>query len=108
MPRHRWRQFIKDCHTFLNSLENWPKRAIELGWDGLALFGCHRDQPLMYLSSAGLLWAINGGRLKTLHRDWATYETAGGAEQVFHRRRPDARVFVVPWLLRAKRSDERP
>src|SRR6478672_4160226 len=30
-----------------------------------------RENTLDYLRSAGLLWAINGGRLLELHRDWA-------------------------------------
>src|SRR5262249_17269155 len=60
VPRHRWRQFVGDCHNFLNASENWAERAAELGWDARALFGCHRNYPLMHLGSAGLLWAING------------------------------------------------
>jgi hypothetical protein len=35
----------------------------------MALFGCAPKRPLDYLGSAGLLWAINGGRLLELHRD---------------------------------------
>jgi hypothetical protein len=23
VPRHRWRQFVSDCHSFLNSSQNW-------------------------------------------------------------------------------------
>ena len=30
VPRHRWRQFVSDCHSFLNSSENWSERAAEL------------------------------------------------------------------------------
>jgi hypothetical protein len=91
----------------MNSPENWPEQADRLGWDGLALFGCRRDQPLMYLGSAGLLWAINGGRLKSLRRDWATYETAGGAEQVFHRRRvPTAKGREIICKLLALQADK--
>src|SRR5215472_17805639 len=66
IPRHRWRQFVSDCHSFLNSSQNWAARAAELGWDARALFGCHRTYPLMHLGSAGLLWAINGGKLVEL------------------------------------------
>jgi hypothetical protein len=55
VPRHRWRQFVTDCHSFLNSSENWAERAAELGWNARALFGCHRNYPLMHLGSAGLL-----------------------------------------------------
>ena len=37
----------------------------------MALFGCAPKRPLDYLGSAGLVWAINGGRL---HRDWAVID----------------------------------
>jgi len=40
----------------------------------MALFGCAPKRPLDYLGSAGLLWAINGGRLVELHRDWAVID----------------------------------
>ena len=69
-PPHRWRQFVSDCHSFLNASENWAERAAKLGWNTTALFGCHRNYPLMHLGSAGLLWAVNGGKLVELHRDW--------------------------------------
>ena len=72
--RHRWHQFVSDCQSFMNSSENWAERAAELGWDARALFGCHRNYPLMHLGSAGLLWAMNGGKLVELHRDWAVIE----------------------------------
>jgi hypothetical protein len=45
IPLHRWRQFSNDCNNFLNSNENWAERAAQLGWDAVALFGCHRDRP---------------------------------------------------------------
>ena len=41
VPPHRWRQFVSDCQSFLDSSENWAERATELGWDARALFGCH-------------------------------------------------------------------
>jgi hypothetical protein len=71
VPRHRWRQFVDDCNNFLRSSEHWADRAAQLSWDAMALFGCAPKRPLDYLGSAGLLWAINGGRLLELHRDWA-------------------------------------
>jgi hypothetical protein len=70
VPRHRWRQFVGDC----SSPEKWAERAAGLGWDAMALFGCAPKRPLDYLGSAGLLWAINGGRLLELHRDWAVID----------------------------------
>jgi hypothetical protein len=71
VPRHRWRQFVEDCKKFLSPSENWAKRAARLGWDAMALFGCAPKRPLDY---SGLLWAINGGRLIELHRDWAVID----------------------------------
>jgi hypothetical protein len=71
VPRLRWRQFVNDCHTFLSASECWAECATRLGWDAIALFGCAPRRPLDYSASAGLLWAINGGRLVELHRDWA-------------------------------------
>jgi hypothetical protein len=35
VPRHRWRQFVDDCHAFLNSPE--ADRAAQLGWHTIAL-----------------------------------------------------------------------
>ena len=51
--------------------ESWAEHAARLGWDAMALFGCAPRRPLDYSGSAGLLWAMNGGRLVELHRDWA-------------------------------------
>ena len=53
----------------------------------LALFGCHRTRPLEHFGSAGLLWAINGGTLVQLHRDWALIEGPGNRAQHAHHRR---------------------
>jgi hypothetical protein len=71
IPPIRWHLFLGDCHSFLTSSENWADRAATLGWSALALFACHRSRPLEHLGSAGLLWAVNGGKLIELHRDWA-------------------------------------
>jgi hypothetical protein len=98
VPRHRWRQFVSDCHSFLDSSENWPERAAGLGWDARALFGCHRNYPLMHLGSAGLLWAINGGKLVELHRDWAAIELpVNRSQRIFSRRDVAAGKVSLPW-----------
>src|SRR6516162_7113447 len=97
VPRHRWRQFVSDCHSFLNSSENWAERAAELGWDARALFGCHRNYPLMHLWSAGLLWAINSGKLVQLHRDWAVIELPVNRQRTFNRRDVAAGKVILPW-----------
>jgi hypothetical protein len=39
----------------------------------MALFGCAPHRPLDYSGSAGLLWAMNGGRLLELHRRLGSY-----------------------------------
>jgi hypothetical protein len=106
VPRHRWRQFVGDCKNFLSSSENWANRARGLGWDAMALFGCAPKRPLDYLGSAGLLWAINGGRLLELHRDWAVIDDAvHGSKRIFSRRNVDPAKITLPW---AKPTSSRP
>jgi hypothetical protein len=96
IPAHRWRQFLSDCNNFLASSDNWAERAAKLGWDALTLFGCRRHRPLVHPGSAGLLWAINGGRLVELHRDWAVVELAGnGSQRIFERRRVAVHVMRI-------------
>jgi hypothetical protein len=98
VPRHRWDQFVSDCQRFMNSSENWAERAAEFGWDARALFGCHRNYPLMHLGSAGLLWAINGGKLVELHRDWAVIDLpVNRSQRIFHRRDVAAVKVILPW-----------
>jgi hypothetical protein len=102
VPRHRWRQFVDDCNNFLNSPENWAEHAARLGWSARALFGCRRNYPLMHLGSAGLMWAINGGKLVELHRDWAVIDRpANRSQRVFSRRDMDAAQITLPWISRA-------
>src|SRR5262245_60531531 len=49
-------------------------------WDNEEMRRCRRfssfwlPSQLSHLGSAGLLWAINGGQLVELHRDWAVIE----------------------------------
>jgi hypothetical protein len=98
VPLIRWRQFLGDCHGFLNSSDSWAERAATLGWSALALFGCHHRRPLEHLASAGLLWAINGGKLVELHRDWAVIERAEErSRHVHHRRSSAAANIALPW-----------
>ena len=57
--------------------------------------------PLDYLGSAGLLWAINGGRLLELHRDWAVIDIpVHGSQRIFYRRNVDAAKITLPWARR--------
>jgi hypothetical protein len=99
IPSHRWHQFLGDCNNFLASGNNWAECAAKLGWDALTLFGCRRHRPLVHPGSAGLLWAINGGRLVELHRDWAVLELAeNGSQRIFERRRVDEANVTLPWI----------
>ena len=64
----------------------WAERATAKGWDALGLFGCGLHRPLVHRGAAGLLWAIAGGRLVELHRDWAVVELPeNGSRRIFDR-----------------------
>ena len=95
VPRHRWAQFVQDCTTFLSLSENWAERAYKLGWNATALFGCAPRRPLDYAGSAGLMWAMNGGRLIELHRDWAVIDLpVNRSQRIFYRRNVDR---IIPY-----------
>jgi hypothetical protein len=98
VPRHRWHQFVEDCHAFLNSPE--AERAAQLGWHTKALFGCKSNYPLSYLGQAGLLWHVNGGRVVELHRTWAVIDRpVNRSQHVFYRRDIDQAQVALPWTL---------
>jgi hypothetical protein len=100
VPVLRWGQFVDDCNAFVGPPAAWARRAADLGWDAIALFGCSRTQPLGHLGMAGLIWAINGDRLTRLHADWAEIEGADRERQTYHRRRVDPARVTLPWDLR--------
>ncbi len=105
VPLHRWRVFVDDCQRFLLAKDNWPERAAKLDWDAHALFGCRTVRPLEHLASAGLLWAINGGKLIELHRDWAVVERAADrSHQVHHRRCRAPANVTLPWTAKGSHS----
>jgi hypothetical protein len=82
----------------MSSWETWAERAARLGWDAMALFGCAPKRPLDYSGSAGLLWAINGGRLVELHRDWAVIDLpVNRSQRIFDRRKLDPAKITLPW-----------
>jgi len=98
IPRHRWTQFVKDCHAFLNSPE--AERAAQLGWRTVELFGCKPIYPLSYLGEAGLLWHVNGGRIVQLRRDWAVIDfPVNRAPRTYSRRNLDPEKAALPWTL---------
>jgi hypothetical protein len=57
------------------------------------------ERPLANLGNIGLLWALNGGRLVELHREWALIERAENRSgRVFERRCVDAANVALPWM----------
>jgi hypothetical protein len=92
------RQFLDDCDSFLRSPQNGAARAAAFGWDTYALFGYGPIHPLAHLGSAGLLWTLNGGRIVSLHREWAVVEVAGSESRVtYSRLRIDISHVRLPW-----------
>ena len=88
---------MDDCKKFLSSPDNLAERAARLGWDAMALFGCASNRPLDYFGSAGLVWAINGGRLVELHRNWAVIDVPlHRSQRIFSRRNVDAAKITLP------------
>src|SRR5258705_2802817 len=63
VPQHRWGVFLNDFDQFIHGRGGWAERAADLGWDTLALFGCHPTRPLDHLNGAGLLWRMSGATL---------------------------------------------
>ena len=85
VPQHRWGVFLNDFDQFIHGRGGWAERAADLGWDTLALFGCHPTRPLDHLNGAGLLWRISGGKITAMQSDWATIEI-DGVQHIVHRR----------------------
>ena len=52
VPRHRWRQFVGDCKSFLSSPEKWAERGAGLGWDAMALFGLSEIAHIVKLATS--------------------------------------------------------
>jgi hypothetical protein len=101
IPPLRWRQFIDDCKAFLDPAKGWAEGAHGKGWSTLDLFGCNPSQPLAHLGVAGLLWAVNGGRVIEIHRGWGVIEQAiNGSRRNFDQRRARQASLTLPWWIR--------
>jgi hypothetical protein len=101
IPPLRWRQFIDDCKKFLDPAEGRAQRAFQMDWSTFDLFGCHPSQPLAHLGVAGLLWAVNGGRVIEIHRGWGVIEQAiNGSRRSFDQRRARQASLTLPWWIR--------
>ena len=67
-------------------------------WKGRRTSAAPR-RPLDYSGVAGLLWAMNGGTLVQLHRDWAVIDLpVQMRERVFYRRTVDPAKITLPWV----------
>ena len=97
VPPHRWLRFVDDCGRFLD--EGWAKRAAELGWGPLDLFGCDRERPFARIDELGLLWMLKGGTVVELHRHRAILQTERGATQTYRRRPVEVGRVVLAWEL---------
>jgi hypothetical protein len=101
IPPLRWRQFIDDCVKFLDPAEGRAERAFQMDWSTFDLFGCRASQPLAHLGVAGLLWAVNGGRVIEIHRGWGVIEQAiNGSRRSFDQRRARQASLTLPWWIR--------
>jgi hypothetical protein len=83
VPPTRWRQFVSDGKLFL---DRWGSTAAKLGWSADDLFAADAHRPFERLDQAGLIWLLNGRRVRALTENTASIETHGGAEQVWRRR----------------------
>ena len=79
VPRHRWRQFVNDCHNFLSPSEDLAARAARLGWHAIALFGCAPRRPLARARGCHLLRARAGASSVLIVRPLMFRGTAGGS-----------------------------
>jgi hypothetical protein len=100
VPSHRWLRFVDDCGRFLD--EGWAKRAAELGWGPLDLFGCDRERLFARVDQLGLLWLLKGGTIVELHRDRAILQTERGATQTYRRRPVEVGRVVLAWEISNK------
>jgi hypothetical protein len=96
VPLQRWLRFIDDCGRFLDS--GWAVRAAAFGWGPLDLFGC-RERPFARVDHLGLLWLVNGGAVRELHRNRAILETEHGTRQSYRRRPVEVGRIVPAWEL---------
>ena len=87
--------FLNDFDQSIHGRGGWAERAADLGWDTLALFGCHPTRPVDHLNGAGLLWRISGGKIRA---PWRPTEI-NGTQRIIHRR-PSPANFVLPWRRR--------
>jgi hypothetical protein len=98
VPTLRWGTFIDDCKAFMDPTGGWADRAAQLGWDAFDLFASHPARPVDYLTTAGLLWLVNGGQIVELRQDWATiHHPRNGKQTTFTQRRTRGADLVLPW-----------
>ena len=102
MPAHMdwpdtgWKALQEDALAFL---QNWATQAHALGWDGLDLFGVHREAPFARLDGIGLIPLLGGRPVVAITEDSAAIKAVTGGTLTFRRRRawPPGRCLI--WEL---------
>ena len=96
VPNSRWQTFVAHAARFLAGPLAEPAAA--LGWTALDLFGADPERPFARIDRLGLLWLLNGGRLRALTSETATIETASGSILTYRHRPSEG--CVPAWELR--------
>jgi hypothetical protein len=96
VPPRRWLRFVDDMGLFL---DRWAAHAALLGWGPYDLFGADRDRPYARIDRAGLLWLLNGDRLRALTENTATIERRRTGARQTYRRKPSDPSRVLAWEL---------
>ena len=96
VSQERWRRFVSDCGSFLDS--GWADRAHQLGWFPRDLFGCDRRHPFRGLARSGLLWQVDGGQLVLLSANAAIVASSDKTHRKFVRL-PIRSGVMLAWRL---------
>ena len=89
-----WWAIVEDAARFL---DDWGRRAADLGWSALDVFGVSIQASRMRSEMAGLLPFIGGGTVVAISSASATIRSASGDEVVWLRRSHAGAVAV--WEL---------
>jgi hypothetical protein len=92
----RWLQFVDDCSRFVD--DGWAQRALDLGWTPYELFGCDRLRPIERVDRAGLLWLLDGRKVRALSADRAVIAVDRGQSLTFYKRRHETGQ-ILAWEL---------
>jgi len=95
-----WRAVVDDGAHFL---DDWGRKASQLGWSALDVFGVSIQASRMRSEMAGLLPFIGGGTVVAISSASATIRSASGDEVVWLRRSHAGAVAV--WELARRKAN---